>query len=85
MEDDHFVEEDLKYLIQSYTLLTTRRILHRLMCVAEGRISEIGTGGKLRLEKIINLEPSEVFDEVILEIRERCADIISNALTKSER
>ena len=85
MKDGHFVEEDLKYLIQSYTLLTKRRILHRLMCVAEGRISEIGTGGKLRLEKIINLEPSEVFDEVILGIRERCADIISNALTKSER
>jgi hypothetical protein len=53
--------------------------------VAEGRISEIGIGGKLRLEKITNLDPSEVFDEMILGIRERCADIISNVLTRSER
>ena len=85
VKDNHFVEEDLKYLMQSYTALTNRRILHRLMCVAEGRISEIGIGGKLRLEKITNLDPSEVFDDMILGIRERCADIISNVLTRSER
>jgi glutamate-ammonia-ligase adenylyltransferase len=85
VEDNHFVEEDLKYLMQSYTALTNRRILHSLMCVADERISEIGIGGKLRLEKITNLDPSEVFDEMLSGIRERCADIISNVLTRSER
>jgi glutamate-ammonia-ligase adenylyltransferase len=85
VKDSNFVAQDLKYLIQSYTLLTERRILHRLMCVTDGRISEIGTSGKLRLEKITNLDPSDVFDEVILRTRERCSDIISNVLTRSER